>query len=290
MARFPNTLPRFEKRCKDNVQGVAALILGTAVQKSRKVSGDFGLSLEPTQHPCRECPLADCPGLEDPDPERLELIQKFKLGEIGLERGGQVLIQGSKSAHVYTLLSGVLIRYRLLEDGRRQIINFLFPGDLVGLQAALDEPMSHGVEAVTEARLCAFPRDAFRDFIVQFPNLSYDLVWIAAKEEAALEEHLVALGQRNARERIAYLALFLVERAEGTCLTSGKHRIELSVTQSQIADMLGLSLVHTNRSLQALRKEGLVRWTLNAIEIPDMEAVRQFVQFDRSLVECRPFI
>ncbi|WP_172799914.1 Crp/Fnr family transcriptional regulator [Croceicoccus bisphenolivorans] len=248
------------------------------------------MSLEASQTSCLECPLRDCPGLRDADDDRLRLIHNFKLGEIGLERGGQVLVQGNRSAHIYTVLEGVLIRYRLLDDGRRQIINFVFPGDLVGLQSAFDEPMTHGVEAITTARLCAFPRDAFRDFIGQFAHLSYDLVWLAAKEEAALEEHLVALGQRNARERIAYLALFLIERAENTCLTDGRHRINLNVTQSQIADMLGLSLVHTNRSLQTLRKEGLVTWSLNTIEIPDMEAVRQYVQFDRSLVGPRPFI
>ena len=248
------------------------------------------MSVEQNQRSCLECPLRSCPGLIDPGDDRLKRVEEFKLGEIRLDRGGQALIQGAKSAHIYTVLDGVLIRYRLMDDGRRQIINFLFPGDLLGLQAALDEPMSHGVEAITPARLCTFPRAAFREFIGQFENLAYDLVWLAAKEEAALEEHLVALGQRNARERIAYLALFLIERAEATCISSAKHAIALNVTQSQIADMLGLSLVHTNRSLQTLRKEGLVVWSLNTIEIPDMEAVRQFVQLDRNSLTDRPFI
>ncbi|RVQ67093.1 Crp/Fnr family transcriptional regulator [Croceicoccus ponticola] len=248
------------------------------------------MSLEKARHDCVNCPLLACPGLDQPERERLEQIQEFKIGEVALERGGQAVIQGVRSAHVYTVLEGVLIRYRLLDDGRRQIINFLFPGDLIGLQSALNEPMTHGAEALTPARLCAFPRDKFRDFISRFTDLSYDLIWLAAKEEAALEEHLVALGQRNAKERIAYLALFLIERSEATGRTHGDHRIELSVTQSQIADMLGLSLVHTNRSLQALRREGLVTWSLNTIEIPDMEAVRQYVNFDRSLVTVRPFI
>lgn len=248
------------------------------------------MSLETSRHTCVECPLLDCPGLSSPSEDRRKLIDDFKLGEIALDRGGQVVIQGVRSAHVYTLLEGVMIRFRLLDDGRRQIINFLFPGDLIGLQSALNEPMTHGVEALTEARLCAFPRDRFRDFITRFADLSYDLVWLAAKEEAALEEHLVALGQRNARERIAYLALFLIERAEATCRTDGPHRISLTVTQSQIADMLGLSLVHTNRSLQALRREGLVTWSLNTIEIPDMEAVRRYVQFEYAAKHQRPYI
>lgn len=248
------------------------------------------VEVETSRFACRQCPLRHCSGLRSPNADRLDTIEGFKTGEITLERGEQALVQGARSAHVYTVLDGVLIRFRLLDDGRRQIINFVFPGDLVGLQAALNEPMSHAVEAITPARMCAFPRDRFVEFIGQFADLSYDLVWLAAKEEAALEEHLVALGQRNARERIAYLALFLIERAEGTCLNDGPHRLVISVTQGQIADMLGLSLVHTNRSLQALRREEMVRWTLNAIEIPDMEAVRRYVQFDRSLSAARPYI
>jgi CRP/FNR family transcriptional regulator, anaerobic regulatory protein len=239
---------------------------------------------------CINCPLADCPGLRDSGAERRREIQTFKQGEIALQRGGQVLTQGTKSTEIYTVLSGVLIRFRLMEDGQRQIINFLFPGDLIGLQSMLDEPMTHGVEALTPARLCVFPRDRFLNFVGRNPQLGYDIIWLAAKEESALEEHLVALGQRNARERIAYLALFLLKRAEGTCLAGSDHRVELSVTQGQVADMLGLSLVHTNRSMQSLRRDGLVRWSLNAIEIPDPEEVSRIVRYDPSLFAPRPFL
>ncbi len=239
--------------------------------------------------PCTGCPLLDCPGLKQMALERRLEVEEFKQGEVALERGGQLLTQGTRGNEIYTVLSGVLIRFRLMEDGRRQIINFLFPGDLVGLQAMLDEPMTHGVEALTPARLCIFPRDGFIEFVGRNPDMGYDVIWLAAKEELALEEHLVALGQRNARERIAYLALFIVKRAEGTCLASDG-RVEISVTQGQVADMLGLSLVHTNRSMQSLRREGLVRWSLNAIEIPDPEAVSQYVRYDPGLFGARPYL
>jgi len=248
-----------------------------------------GVKVGAAMTPCTDCPLLDCPGLRQMEPERRREVEAFKQGEISLERGGQVLTQGLRSNEIYTVLSGVLIRFRLMDDGRRQIINFLFPGDLVGLQSMLDEPMTHGVEALTPAQLCVFPRDRFIDFVGQNPDMGYDVIWLAAKEESALEEHLVALGQRNAKERIAYLALFILRRAEGTCLAANG-RVELSITQGQVADMLGLSLVHTNRSMQALRRDGLVRWSLNAIEIPDPEAVSQFVRYDAHLSNPRPYL
>lgn len=238
---------------------------------------------------CVNCPLLGCPGLRDHTVEQLRRIREFKEGELSLDRGLQAFIQGAQSAHVYTVLSGVLIRYRLLDDGTRQIINFHFPGDLVGLQATLSEPMKHSVEALTDARMCVFPRDGFIDFIGSNPHLGYDVIWLAAKEESALEEHLVALGRRSARERIAYLAIFLLERGQGTCVAEG-NRLRLSVTQTQIADMLGLSLVHTNRSLQALRRDGLIEWTLNEIYVPEIEAAKEFVSFDTALDQPRPFL
>src|SRR5215212_7508702 len=194
--------------------------------------------------PCVLCPLATCRGLRPLNSIQVDYMERFKKGELSVDRGTQVLVQGQRSAHVFTLLDGVLIRFKLLEDGRRQIVNFMFPGDLIGLQAAMGAPLAHGVEALTGSRLCVFARDRFAELSKSRPELGYDGVWLAAKEEEGLEEHLVALGQRTARERIAYLAVFLMQRAIETGLAQG-NSVALSVTQTQIADMLGLSLVHT---------------------------------------------
>ncbi|MCA1661604.1 MAG: Crp/Fnr family transcriptional regulator [Novosphingobium sp.] len=244
---------------------------------------------EASRVPCVLCPLKSCPGLRPLDAAQTEYMQRFKQGELRVDRGTPVLVQGQRSAHVFTVLEGVLIRYILLEDGRRQIVNFMFPGDLVGLQAALHEPLAHGVEALTAVTLCVFERENFPDLLRNHPELGYDVIWLAAKEEAALEEHLVALGQRTARERIAYLAVFLVQRAIETGLARGDS-VTLSVTQSQIADMLGLSLVHTNRTLQALRQANLISWNLSEIQIADMAAAREFARFDEAPEASRPYL
>lgn len=238
---------------------------------------------------CAECPLQYCEGLAAPPEGQRSWIEAFKSGEIRFTRGEQVLRQGARATRLFTVLEGVLMRFRLLEDGRRQILNFMFPGDLVGMQAAFDAELSHGVEAMTETRLCVFPRDRFFELALSHPRLSFDLTWLAAREEAALEEHLVSLGQRNAQERLAYLAVYLVQRAMETGVARAG-LLRLTITQSQIADMLGLSLVHTNRSLQALRKLGLVDWTLNAIAVPDISAARDFAQMDADQHIPRPYI
>ncbi|WP_370031203.1 Crp/Fnr family transcriptional regulator [Qipengyuania mesophila] len=239
---------------------------------------------------CIACPLQACPGLRSLEERQLAYMQTFKDGELGLERGDVLIDEGAAHERLYTVLDGVLIRSRSLDDGRRQIVNFMFPGDLVGLQGAFDEPSSHAVEALIDARLCRFRRNDFVELISTHPRLGYDITWLAAKEETALEGHIVSLGQRSARERVAYLAVWLLDRAQATCLADEQNVVSLPITQAQIADMLGLSLVHTNRTLRQLEREGLVEWKSRAIHVPDLARAADYAQFDRQADRCRPFI
>ena len=239
---------------------------------------------------CRNCPLQSCPGLRTLEEHQLTYMQRFKDGEVGLLRGDTLIEEGTAHDRLYTVLDGVLIRSRTLADGRRQILNFMFPGDLVGLQGAFDAPSNHAIEALVDARLCRFKRGDFIDLISEHPRLGYDITWLAAQEEAALEGHIVSLGQRSARERVAYLAVWLLDRAQATCLAGDENIVSLPITQAQIADMLGLSLVHTNRTVRQLHREGLVDWKSRTIHVPDLARAADFAQFDREKETCRPFI
>lgn len=240
--------------------------------------------------PCRQCPLAACPGIRPHRDDEIPHIQRFKTGEVRAERGELVVEQDITRGGLFTLLDGMLMRYRTLEDGRRQVVNFMFPGDLVGLQAAFGEPATHSVEALRPSRLCVFDYRHYHDLIVAQPSLGYDITWLAAKEETALEEHLVALGRRSARERVAYLAVWLLQRAHGTCMADSHNRLDVSITQSQIADMLGLSLVHTNRTIKALERGGEVLWRPGSITVPDLAAAAELAHFDHSQQRQRPYL
>lgn len=240
--------------------------------------------------PCRECPLADCPGLRPHRDEEIPHIERFKTGEVTLDRGEILIEQDVSRGGLFTLLDGVMMRYRSLEDGRRQIVNFMFPGDLIGLQGAFGEPASHSVEALLPARLCVFDHHRYYELIVAQPSLGYDITWLAAKEETALEEHIVALGRRSARERVAYMAVWLLQRARDTCMADSDNRLEVTITQNQIADMLGLSLVHTNRTIKGLERSGHVFWRQGAITVPDLDTAADVAHFNRSGERQRPFL
>ena len=239
---------------------------------------------------CLECPLQNCSGLRQLTPARRAAIQQFKLGEVIVPANEDVLRQGEFSTNLFTVLDGVLIRYRRLEDNRRQIVNFMFPGDLIGLQGSFDEPNTHSVEALLPSRLCKFERNAFHDIVTEQPQLSYDLIWVAAKEETALEEHLVAVGQRSSKERVTYLAVWLLDRAIATGMVDERNELRLPIRQGQIADMLGMSLVHTNRTLRALERDQMVEWSPGHIRIPDLDKAYDFAHFERSPAKPRPYI
>lgn len=227
-------------------------------------------ALDAFVHDCFACPLSTLEGLCPPSYEQKRTIRAMKRGERVIARGDLLYAQGDRTDEIYSVLEGVLIRYRSLADGRRQIVNFMFPGNLLGLQAAFDDACGHSVEALIPARVCIFRREDFPPLIAAHPRLGFDLVWMAAKEEAELEQHLVSLGQRNARERIAALAVWLIERALATGLATEDNRFAIPMTQVQIADMMGLSPVHANRTLQSLRRDGLVDWRPNELVISDL--------------------
>ena len=239
--------------------------------------------------PCVNCPLQTVAGLRPLAEHQIEYMQSFKQGELYVAQGAQMLTQGAVSPHLYTLLQGIVFRFRMLEDGRRQIVNYLFPGDLIGLQGGMDDPLLYGIEAVTEARVCVFGRERILELFANHPRLGFDVAWLTSREESSLDEHLVSVGRRNARERIAYLAVFLFLRGRATGLT-GRTYLNIPMTQAQIADTVGLSVVHTNKTLQALRRAKVIEWTTERIGIHDLDAAIECAKYDQPVESPRPFI
>jgi CRP/FNR family transcriptional regulator, anaerobic regulatory protein len=239
--------------------------------------------------PCVNCPLQGLSGLRPLTAAQIEYMSNFKQGEVYVAKGGQMLSQGVVSPHLYTLLQGIVFRFKMLEDGRRQIVNFLFPGDMIGLQGAMEDALLYGIEAVTDARACIFQRERFLELFAAHPRLGFDVAWLAARQEGSLDEHLTAVGRRSARERVAYLALFLFLRGRASGL-SGRTYLNISLTQAQIADTIGLSIVHTNKTLQALRRSNVIEWTPDRIGIHDLDGATAFAKYELPIESPRPFI
>ena len=151
---------------------------------------------------CRNCPLHRKDLFKTMTPEELSFMEKFKVGELSVDPGTPILMEGSNAPQMYTALSGLGIRDTTLKNGERQVINFVFPGDFIGLQAGVLGEMSHSVEARTHMRLCVFDRSGFWHFLRAHPSRAYDITWLAAVEEHFLGETLATVGQRSATEAI----------------------------------------------------------------------------------------
>ncbi|MDO1584284.1 Crp/Fnr family transcriptional regulator [Rhizobium oryzicola] len=247
-------------------------------------------SLIPPRIPCDLCPIGRRPHFRNFTQEELGFVQSFKIGELSVDPGATVISEGERHPQLYTVLTGWGYRYKILEDGRRQILNYVLPGDLVGLQGNLMAEMMHSVEALTRLTLCTFERDKLTTLFRDHPSLAYDLTWIASREESMLDEHLLSIGRRTALERAAYLLAFLDTRAEMTgVFVEGGPNI-LPLTQQHVADTLGLSLVHTNKTLRKLADMGMVRWLDRGCEVLDQRRLFDLAGWRPTKEGPRPFI
>ena len=197
------------------------------------------------------------PMFKSQQPSETALIASLRHAQIGRDAGATLIAEGQADAPLYTLFAGWAFRFKTLRDGRRQILNFLLPGDFIGLQQNVAEGALHGVEALTEVRLCPFPRNALWVLHREAPALGYDVTWLAAQEESVVDDHLLSVGRRSAAERIATLLVLIFKRAAALLPQPATQGVPFPLTQQHIADALGLSLVHTHRTLRQLEKLGL---------------------------------
>jgi len=248
-----------------------------------------GIPAPGRQVPCEKCPLRALETFRKFMPEELAFVSEIKAGEINAEPGTTLFLQGTNSAHLYTMLSGWAFRYKTLPDGRRQILNFVVPGDLMGLQSAVLNEMQHSVETLTNCVLCIFPRDKLWNLYTSYPALAFDITWLAAREEQMIDEHLLSVGRRTALERMAFVLLHLYFRAEAVGL--GKNnKVQFPFTQQHMADTLGMSLVHANKTLKRLASAKLMRWQDKTFEILDREKLAEVALYDFVDKQPRPFI
>ena len=136
--------------------------------------------------PCDQCPLHCSSEFRALTAKELSFIEAFKRGELVSDAGSTILLEGTHSPHLYTVISGWGYRYKLLEDGRRQILNYVLPGDFIGLQGSVLGEMQHSVAALSDMILCVFERNRIGELYRSNPGLAYDITWIASREEQIL--------------------------------------------------------------------------------------------------------
>ena len=223
------------------------------------MSKDTSLECPPA---CNACRLRKTDAFTPIAPDALAYIEAYRSSTTTVPAGGTIIYEQQPSGKLFTLYSGWAFRYKTLSDGRRQILNFLLPGDFIGLQQEFADGAMHGIEAVTDVSLCVFAQKGLWNLYRHHPNLGYDITWLSSREEGFVDDNLLTTGRRNATERVAMLLMHLYRRLERLGLeqkgAEGRSSsVVFPINQQHIADTLGLSLVHTNKTMRKLYLLGL---------------------------------
>lgn len=222
---------------------------------------------------CSQCPLRRLPLFIPNRTDEIALVQSLKQRELSVGPGELLIQEGQTEASLFTLLTGWAYRFKTLSDGRRQILNFLLPGDFIGVQQKMVAVAAHGVMSLTDAVLCVFQRDALWELHRQSPTMGFNVTWLSAREESLVDEGLLSVGRRSAEGRMSALLILLFNRAAGRQADGGADGVSFPLTQQHMADALGLSLVHTNKTLRKLAQRGLYRIANGRLHILDAAAL-----------------
>ncbi len=238
---------------------------------------------------CEQCPLRQRDQFVPMSAEEVIVMQRFKVGELVVDAGAPILMEGSNSPQLFTALHGMGLRYKYLENGRRQVVNLIFPGDFIGLQAGVMGEMGHSVEATTKMTLCVFDRSAIWNFFKDNPKRAFAITWLAAIEEHLLGDTLATVGQRTALQSVAWAFAKIFQRGRGLGLVHNG-QMPLPYRQQDLADALGLSLVHTNKTLAALRDRQLAHWSDGVLRVSDFDALSDVAMLDQQALKQRPIL
>jgi CRP-like cAMP-binding protein len=190
-----------------------------------------------------------------------------RIGSTVAYRRGQMLVEeGNPAEYVFRVVSGALRSVRLLPDGRRYITNFLLPGDFFGLADV--ETYTQSVEAVADAKIVRYSRNAFQALLERDPRAGRHFLELVCGELSAAQERLLLLGRKNAMERIATFLLTMADRTKAS-------EIDLPMNRSDVADYLGLTVETVSRLLTQLRGSRVIELpTANHIRVRNRDALK----------------
>jgi CRP-like cAMP-binding protein len=220
------------------------------------------------------------------DADRAQLALLCSESPRTIERRRDLIREGSKPPSLYLILEGWACHYRTLEDGRRQIVDFAVPGDLCDLNLFILDQMDHSIGAITQLKVAEIDREIFERVATTCPNITTALWWQELVSKSIHREWIVSVGQRSAAERLAHLFCEMFLRLESVGLTNG-FSCDFAPTQADLADATGLTSVHVNRTLQELRRCGLIELERTKLTIPDMAALQRVALFNPDYLHHR---
>jgi len=215
-----------------------------------------------------------------------DALHRLEAARVSVNAHTDIVREGDRPSSITVLLAGLCCRYKLVTDGRRQITSFHIPGDVPDLPSLFLSVADYNVCSLAPSQLAAIPHTAMLALFHEQPDLAH-LFWRGTLIEAAIfREWMVGIGRRSAFTRIAHLFCELIVRMQAVGLASG-YTIELPLTQTDIADALGLSTVHVNRTLQEIRAAALIELGRGKLVARDWEGLCDAGEFDQTYLHSQ---
>lgn len=209
----------------------------------------------------------------------IDFLEGLQHNTVKVSAGADFIEDGGEFKATFFVRSGWAIRYALLESGRRQILGYVLPGDVLGLHVNFQRKSSYFAAALSDLELAVVDPLRVIEISQNYPVLAAGMSWCTAREFAILGDHAVRLGRMSAYQRLSHLLLELWHRLRLVGHTDGRW-FEFPMTQTDLADTLGLSLVHINRQLMRLKREGLIEIGKKSIKLVDTEKLTELSQFN----------
>jgi CRP-like cAMP-binding protein len=216
--------------------------------------------------------LVELTGAEQAALEKLEERQRT------VRRGAVLQRENEKCGELYVLRKGLMMSYVLLDDGSRQILRFLFPGDMLGVSSMIYREAPETLAALSDCVVSPFDRSALSDLMTRHPRLSAMVLVYCQVERVSLTDRLAALGRTSAKARVAALLLDLRDRLRTTD-KSVEDAFQLGLTQEEVGDATGLTAVHVNRMLRQLEEEGLIARDSGRVTLRDERALARAANY-----------
>ena len=220
---------------------------------------------------CSECPIrhsAVCARCDEDELAILDDIKNYK----NFRAGETILYRGNDLTYVASIVSGVATLGKSMEDGRTQMVGLLFPSDFIGRPGRVE--IDFDVVAATDVTLCCFQRIPFQNLLGTTPHIAQRLLEMALDELDAARDWMVLLGRKTAREKIATFVTMLSRRQLIEGAIAEQSTVMLPLTRDVIANYLGLTLETVSRQLNAMKQEGILRFTdRKRFEVADFEAL-----------------
>ena len=203
-----------------------------------------------------------------------------------IEAGNTLIREGEATDRLYFLVDGWAYRFKTTSDGGRQIVSIAVPGDAANLDALMFERPDYGVRALSKASVLAIPRTRAAALAAEHAGIAKAFTLLAMLEFKVLSQWALCLGRLSAQQRLAHLIAELSVRL--ACEDGNRSHFEMPLTQEQLADCLGLTSVHVNRTLQQLRSDELIVTGSRRMSIPDVARLRQAGSFHPSYLCLQP--